>query len=564
MNDQRRVTFQWEQLKPKTRHAIRLACEESFASFVRIFFELLQGQRLVWNWHHTYICDELQKVYYGEVDRLILNCPPGGTKTELFSIHFAPWCILRSIADGRATPGAGVSTRWLPISYSDDLVKENTSRVRDILRSEEYHSMWPLTPSPDTNQKHNWEFTDEHKNRHAMYGTSLFGQVMGRRAGFMIESPKPIFTGALLIDDPLPTKDDGSFIRMDKANKALNRILRSRLARNTVPIVMIQQRIAKDDTTDYLRSEKTPDTYRYVKVPAMLDRKYVDELPAEIRLRAVADTGFKDAPVSYWEWKEPAASLLAMKKADPYLFSSQYMQEPDDAFLEGLIYRKLLDQLVQDGRALDFIPVEPALPVDTYWDLGMNDDMSIWLVQRRGFEIRLVAFYKNNNKGMEHYINWLHDFRDKFGCRFGKHHGPHDLAVRELMSGRSRADTAKTMGLPIKTHERPLLKTNAVNASLSLFPTLWIDTKRCEFDCLAKPGENTWRPGRGGWSALNKYQREYDPELEVFSKEPLHNWASHPCDAFQLIALVKSALTGEPGYAVAASTGGSQHGWQGN
>lgn len=561
------MILQWEQLTQAERIAIRVMCEQSLAAFTRIFFQLLQGQKLVWNWHHSLICTELERIYAGEGNRLILNCPPGGTKTEIFSVHFAPWCILQSIAAGRKTPGAGSSTRWLPISYSDDLVKENSSRVRDILRSEEFQTFWPLIPSPDTNQKHNWEFNDEHKNRHAMYGTSLFGQVMGRRAGFMIQKKDDEaekFTGALLIDDPLPTKDDGSFVRMDKANKAMNRILRSRLARNSVPIIMIQQRIAKDDTTDYLNGDKTPDTYRHIKIPAMIDRKYVEALPEEIRLKAIADTGFTKEPVSYWEWKEPTQALLSMKKADPYLFSSQYQQEPDDAFLEGLIYRSALEKLIADGRALDFIPVEPALPVDTWWDLGINDDMSIWLTQKRGFELRLIAFYKNNNKGMEHYINWLHDFRDKFGCRFGNHHGPHDLAVRELTSGRSRADTAKTMGLSIKTHERPKLKRDAINASLSLFPTLWIDTKRCEFDCLAKEGDNTWRPGRGGWSALNKYQREYDPDLEVFSKEPLHNWASHPCDAFQLIGLVRDSVQGRSGYAVPNAQPSSQHGWQGS
>lgn len=553
----------WDQLNINQKQAIRLMCEQSLSAFTRLFFLMLQGQKLVWNWHHTYVADELQRVYEGKETRLILNCAPGSTKTEIFSIHFAPWCILRSIAAGRDTPGAGVSTRWLPISYSDDLVKENTSRVRDILRSEEFQELWPLTPSPDTNMKHNWEFTDQHGNRHSMYGTSLFGQVMGRRAGYMVDDNR--FTGAMLIDDPLPTKDDGSFVRMDKANKALNRILRSRLARNSVPIIMIQQRIAKDDTTDYLLGDKTPDTYRHVKIPAIIDRKYVESLPAEIRAQAVADTGFKAEPVSYWEWKEPLASLQAMKKADPYLLSSQYNQDPDDAFLEGLIYRPSIEKLISEGRALDFIPVEPALPVETYWDLGFNDDMSIWLTQRRGFEVRLIAFYKNNNKGMEHYINWLHDFRDKFGCRFGKHYGPHDLAVHELMNGKSRADTAKKMGLPITIIERPKLKVNAVTASLSLFPTLWIDTKRCEYDCLAKDGEHTWRKGRGGWSALNKYQREFDPDLEVFSKEPLHNWASHPCDAFQLIAQVRKTLPGQEGYSPASNgSTGSQHGWQGH
>lgn len=552
--------LRFEDMSAEERIAVRMACEASFPMFIRMFFYFMQGQMLVWNWHHTYVCDELMAVYEGKSNRSIINAAPGSTKTELFSIHFAPWCILKSIATNRVTPGEGVSTRWLPVSYSDDLVKENTSRVRDILLSAPFQAMWPLRASDDTNQKHNWEFVDEHQNRHTMYGASLNGQIMGRRAGFMVDKK---FSGALLIDDPLPTKDDGSFVRMNKSNKAMNRILRSRLALDSTPIIMIQQRIAIGDTTDYLNSEKTPDDYRNVTIPAVCDRAYVDRLPPHIRKLMVEDTGFEAAPVSYWEWKEPIASLLSMKKADPYLFSSQYQQAPDEAALEGLIYRAEIEKLIEDGRALDFIPIEPSLSVNTYWDLGINDDMTIWLTQERGLEIRLIAFYKNRDSGMEHYINWLHAFRDRFGIRWGKHRGPHDLSVRELMSGVSRLDTAKKMGIGFTLIERPKLKRDAIEPSRAIFPRLWIDIKRCEVDCLqADPATPTWPKGRGGWSALRKYQRVYDQDNEVFKAEPLHNWASDPSDGFQLIGMTATTPTEKPATA-GRNSGRSSGAWQG-
>ncbi|MCH5814810.1 hypothetical protein MMB00_24550, partial [Salmonella enterica] len=78
------------------------------------------------------------------------------------------------------------------------------------------------------------------------------------RAGYMIEN---CFTGALILDDPLPPKDSDSGKLMDKANKKLNRVVRSRLAHDNVPIIMVQQRIANGDSTDFLMSDKTPDTY---------------------------------------------------------------------------------------------------------------------------------------------------------------------------------------------------------------------------------------------------------------------------------------------------------------
>lgn len=539
------MNLHWESLTDLERAVLRERCAESFDVFIQCFFYWVQGQRFIWNWHHTMICGELVDVVEGRESRTIINCPPGATKTEIFSIHLAAWCVARSIHMNRKAQAAGVnelpgrSTRWLPVSYSDDLVRENTSRVRDILMSEQFIWMWELEASADTNQKHNWEFYDEFGNRHAMYGTSLGGQVMGRRAGFMEDG----FTGILLIDDPLPSKDDGSFTQVNKSNKRLNRILRSRLAHDRIPIVMIQQRITKGDSTDFLMGPKSPDKWRRVKVPAVIDREYVDNLPPAIRRECIADTGFKGKPVSYWQWKEPLDVLLALKKSDLYLFSSQYQQEPDEAALEGLIFGKEIAALIAQGRALPFIPIEPSLPVETYWDLGIDDDMSIWFVQRFGKEIRLVSFYKNHDTGMEHYINYLHDFRDLFGIRWGTHYGPHDLEVRELMSGKSRKDTAKSMGIVIVTKERPKLKRDAIEAMRPLFPRVWVDTTRCNTDPLlgfnGRDNEPSWEEGRGGWDAIKKYHRERDEEREVFKPEPEHDWASHPADALMNIGLTE-------------------------
>jgi hypothetical protein len=521
---------------------VRALCEESFPAFTRLAFWFVQGMELIWNWHHTYVCEELRGVFEGDERFLIVNMAPGSTKTEIFSIAFPAWGMLKSVAANRLDPGSAYSTRWLPLSYSDDLVKENTSRVRDIITSEFFQECWPMRASDDMWQKFNWKAKDEHGNTHSMYGTTPEGQPTGRRAGFMVDNA---FTGAILVDDPMPPKIDGSFVKMTRSNHMTNRIVRSRRALPTIPIIMLQQRIGIGDTTDFLMGPKSPDKYRKVKIPAVLDRAYVASLPDGIRELAIGDTGFTDKPVSYWEWKEPLAELQQLQKADTYLYASQYQQDPDDALLEGMIYHNEVQALIAAGRALTSIPVEPALPVHTLWDLGMNDDMSIWLYQLHGFEIRLIAFYKNNNQTIAHYGNWLADFRDKFGIRFGKHHGPHDLAVRELGQAEpiSRADQFKRdYGLPIITHERPLVKRDAIDALRPLFPRIWIDKTRCEVDCLqgfnGRVEDDTWRKDRGGWTALQKYQREYDGDREVFSNEPYHNWASHPMDALQLLRFV--------------------------
>lgn len=516
--------MKWEELTDAEKIAVKIASEESFEAFLRIFFQLLQGQKFKKNWHHTYECQLAEDIYHGKIKRGIINVAPGSTKTEIWSIHWVVWCIIKCIADERPR-----SSRWLPLSYSDDLVVENASRVKEILDSEEFQALWPVQESKTTKSKSNWKYSDQNGGQHRLYGTSINGQVTGRRAGFMDDA----FTGALILDDPLPPKDADSMKLIDKTNKKLNRVVRSRLAHDDVPIIMVQQRIAKGDSTDYLMSTDTPDEYQIFKVPALISREYLDSLGDEMREACVRDTGFTKNRVSYWPDKEPTATLLAMEKADNYMFSAQYQQGPDDALAEGVVFKKEVDLLIEEGRFMH-IPVEKALPVFTFWDLGLNDDMVIWLMQPHAKELRMIACYGNRDEGMEHYINWLMDFKDKYGIRYEQHLAPHDISVRDLMTKTSRIDTAKKMGIKFKLVERCKSKRESINALKLLFPRIFIDITRCNTDIQGRTGDLA---GKTGWKGLKALRREWDHDNEVFKDEVGPKWATNFTDAIQQMGL---------------------------
>jgi len=304
--------LKWEELTEKEKLSIKAISEASFEGFIRIWFQLLQGQYFKMNWHHKFECQLAEKVYRGEIKRGIINVAPGSTKTEIWSIHWPAWCIVQCIKEGRPT-------RWLPLSYSDDLVTENSSRVREIISSEEFQYLWPIESSKDTKGKSDWKYIDANDNAHRMYGTSINGQVTGRRAGFMQSG----FTGALILDDPMPPKDGESPKLMSKDNARLNRVVRSRLAHDEVPIIMVQQRIAKGDSTDFLLSDKSPDDYVMYKVPAIIDKEYLNTLDDDMREACIKDTGFTGGRCSYWPAKEPTETLLRMESADNWMFSAQ-------------------------------------------------------------------------------------------------------------------------------------------------------------------------------------------------------------------------------------------------
>lgn len=191
-----------------------------------------------------------------------------------------------------------------------------------------------------------------------------------------------------------------------------------------------------------------------------------------------------------------------------------------DAQIPGAIYSTQLATARDDGR-IGPINIDPILEVHTAWDLGISDAMTIWFFQAIGSEIRLVHYYENHNEGMEHYIQYLEEFKAKHGVKFGQHLAPHDIEVRELSTGKTRKHTAATMGIRFRTVQRPQKKSEGHDAVRRIFSRLWLDDRRAEH----------------GVNCIASYQYEWDDKKSVFKSTPLHDWASHGADALQTLAL---------------------------
>lgn len=201
----------------------------------------------------------------------------------------------------------------------------------------------------------------------------------------------------------------------------------------------------------------------------------------------------------------------------------EYPSTPEEAFerlLEGAFYSEEMMNIRKNGQLLD-IPYDPALPVNTGWEIGMDDDFCILFHQRYGFQNRLIDFYKNRGLGLGHYVRIL---REK-GYVYGKHYLPHDAKVRELGDEEravSRLERLKKLA-PSETWvlvpkiDREADGTEAVRVFL---PSCWFDKEKC--DHLIK--------------ALDSYRREWDDKLGVFKPTALHDWASHPETTIRTLA----------------------------
>lgn len=187
----------------------------------------------------------------------------------------------------------------------------------------------------------------------------------------------------------------------------------------------------------------------------------------------------------------------------------------------GSYYGKLM-KAAQEGGRIRRIDHDPDLPVDTWWDLGVNDANSIWFTQtlRSPREIRVIDFYQNTDEGLGHYINILQTkaMSDKYV--YGTHYAPHDIKVREYTSGISRLETAKKMGINFEIAPNESIE-DGIEAVRQTIPVCWFDEERC----------------KEGIRALKSYHKKWDDVHKVYRKTPDHDWSSNPADAFRYMAL---------------------------
>lgn len=275
------------------------------------------------NWHHRLICDALQRVIDGECKNLVINVPPGSSKTELVAINL----IARGLA-------VNPYSLFLHISYSDDLTLTNSAMAREIVQSDAYQELWPLKIADDAKSKKRWNVVIDDHIAGGVYAVSLGGQITGFRAGRMVAG----FQGAIIIDDPLKVDDAYSKTKTNAANRALIGTVNSRRANPDTPIIVIMQRVAEDDPTGFIFGKKNaagewdrglPGEWEFLSIPALIDDKYVETvIPEELRSLVEVGERDKDGRFSYWPYKERLSQLLELEARDRFVFTGQYQQRP--------------------------------------------------------------------------------------------------------------------------------------------------------------------------------------------------------------------------------------------
>lgn len=223
----------------------REKCKRSLFYFMTQFWDVLIPDKPIWNWHIPYVCSELERMYHRvaktlpkEYD-LILNQPPGTTKTLTATIFFPTWCWLNA-----------PWMRFIVGSYSGQLSWATSDKVRDLIRSDKFKLWFPdirIRSRRDAKSDFQIEYYKKGKwvNGGSRLSTSVGGTVTGYHAHIII------------IDDPLNPKQAVSPTEINVANNWFDQTLPTRKVEKAVtPTILNMQRLVQDDPAGHLLNKK--------------------------------------------------------------------------------------------------------------------------------------------------------------------------------------------------------------------------------------------------------------------------------------------------------------------
>ena len=289
----------------------------SVLNFTRYFFKQKFKRKFVVGQHHVAIAKALDRVLAGECKRLIINIAPRYGKTELAVKNF--------IAMGLAI---NPKAKFIHLSYSDDLARDNSRGVQEILREDSYRRLFPGTKPTSVNTR-KW-FTTEGGG---LYAVSSAGQVTGFGAGIVDKEEEEelsaeveelasvsdgTFGGAIVIDDPIKPDDARSETVREKVNQKFETTIRNRVNSRNTPIIIIMQRLDEEDLCGYLQKLE-PEEWEVLSLPVI----QTDEDGNEVAL---------------WPFKHTLEELQDLREKNSFVFDTQYMQNPRP--IEGLMYER--------------------------------------------------------------------------------------------------------------------------------------------------------------------------------------------------------------------------------
>ena len=191
----------------------------------------------------------------------------------------------------------------------------------------------------------------------------------------------------------------------------------------------------------------------------------------------------------------------------------------------GSYYAEQIEQARNDNRIVS-LPFNKDIPIDLYFDLGVNDAFTISFKQNDGLFFNFLNYYEENGKTLEHYFAYIDDYLLRKEGKMGLIYLPHDSAQKAhsfLVSGVTIIDKfrEKYGSERVKLIDNKTNINDGITEARKIFPRVRFDKDTCQqfIRCL----EN--------------YKKDWDDKKKVFRDQPRHDWASHGADNFRYFAV---------------------------
>lgn len=186
---------------------------------------------------------------------------------------------------------------------------------------------------------------------------------------------------------------------------------------------------------------------------------------------------------------------------------------------QGAILARWVSMAEREGRINNDVAYDPlGSPIEVSSDLGFRDTASWWYWQRKPGGYALLKYQGASGWDAD---DWIPEIRKTLlaigPIKLGKIWLPHDARAKTFQSKHTSIEKFLAAFGPGFVDIVPQSKKlDQISAAREVI-------QRCEFhkdDC------------EDGLDGLRAWEFDWNDETNVFSREPLHNWASHPADGF--------------------------------
>jgi predicted phage terminase large subunit-like protein len=424
----------------------------SFLKFTRFFYKVLTSRDFIVSEpvgresHHITIARALTRAARLELPthRLLINTPPGSGKSTLLTM-FVAWTMAQY-----------PDSKYIYVSYSKTLADKMTEQIKKIMSLKEFEYLFDVRLRRDSKAKD--YFQTEQGGAVASAGSA--GTITGLDAGL---AGLERWGGCLLLDDLHKVDEAHSQTSRESVIRNYDETLQQRLRGKNTAIILISQRVHESDISQHLIDGK--DGKEWTK----------------IIIKSIDDAGNIMYPEVYSK-----EMLLAKKEMNPYVFSSQYQQEPIPA--GGALFKPDWFVLLDDEPSFlfTFVVADTAETAQTYNDATAMSFFGVYEIENFGVKTGLYGIHWID--ALETHVepkDLKQTFLSFFECCSRHKSPPKFAAIEKKSTGTSLISALSDMrGIVIKDINRSKASGSKTKRFLDAQP--FVAEKRISFTRYAK------------------------------------------------------------------------------